>query len=103
MKFKFWCGTGSIGGTPVNYEDAEEFCLLLMGAGKETAPAVPNVEPEPEKLAPRRPILIGALERRGFISGLCNQDDFTKVIPSFEKTLRGACFELTGSFDRLTT
>jgi hypothetical protein len=41
-------GTGSIGGTPVNYEAAEEFCLLLMGAGKEPAPAVANVEPEPE-------------------------------------------------------
>ena len=41
-------GTGSIGGTPVNYEDAEEFCLLLMGAGKKPAPAVANVEPEPE-------------------------------------------------------
>ena len=41
-------GAGSIGGTPVNYEDAEEFCLLLMGASKEPAPAVANVEPEPE-------------------------------------------------------
>jgi hypothetical protein len=41
-------GTGSIGGTPVNYEDAEEFCLLLMGARKEPEPAAANVEPEPE-------------------------------------------------------
>lgn len=41
-------GTGSIGGTPVSYEDAEDFCLLLMGASKEPAPAVANVEPEPE-------------------------------------------------------
>ena len=41
-------GTGSIGGTPVNYEDAEEFCLLLMGAGKKAAPTIANVEPEPE-------------------------------------------------------
>ena len=41
-------GAGSIGGTPVSYEDAEEFCLLLMGASKEPAPAVANVEPEPE-------------------------------------------------------
>lgn len=41
-------GTGSIGGTPVSYEDAEEFCLLLMGASKESAPAAANVQPEPE-------------------------------------------------------
>ncbi len=41
-------GTGSVGGTPANYEDAEEFCLLLMGARKEPAPAAANVEPEPE-------------------------------------------------------
>ena len=41
-------GTGSIAGTPVDYEAAEEFCLLLMGAGKEPPPAVANVEPEPE-------------------------------------------------------
>ena len=41
-------GAGSIGGTPVSYEDAEEFCLLLMGASKEPAPAVTTVEPEPE-------------------------------------------------------
>jgi hypothetical protein len=41
-------GTGNIGGTPVNYEDAEEFCLLLMGAGKKAAPTAANVEPEPE-------------------------------------------------------
>jgi hypothetical protein len=41
-------GTASIGGTPVNYEDAEDFCLLLMGAGKKPAQAVTNVEPEPE-------------------------------------------------------
>jgi hypothetical protein len=41
-------GSGSIGGTPVNYEDAEEFCLLLMGNSKEPPPAVASVEPEPE-------------------------------------------------------
>ena len=39
---------GSIGGTPINYEDAEEFCLLLMGARKEPPPAAAIVEPEPE-------------------------------------------------------
>jgi hypothetical protein len=41
-------GTGSIGGTPVDYEAAEDFCLLLMGASKEPTPPVANVEPEPE-------------------------------------------------------
>ena len=39
---------GSIGGTPIHYEDAEEFCLLLMGARKEPSPAAAIVEPEPE-------------------------------------------------------
>lgn len=39
---------GGIGGTPVKYEDAEEFCLLLMGAGKEPMPATPKAEPEPD-------------------------------------------------------
>ena len=43
-------GTGSIGGTPVNYEDAEEFCLLIMGANKEPAPAAASNEPEPENI-----------------------------------------------------
>ena len=40
--------SGVIGGTPVNYEDAEEFCLLLMGAGKEAKLATPKTESEPE-------------------------------------------------------
>ena len=41
--------SGGIGGTPVNYEDAEQFCLLLMGAGKEATPATAKAEREPEE------------------------------------------------------
>jgi hypothetical protein len=40
--------TGSIGGTPLRYEDAEEFCLLLVGASGDPAPMAPVAEPEPE-------------------------------------------------------
>jgi hypothetical protein len=40
--------TGSIGGTPLRYEDADEFCLLLVGASREPAPTAPVAEPEAE-------------------------------------------------------
>ena len=39
---------GSIGGTPLRYEDAEEFCLLLVGASREPAPATPIAQTEQE-------------------------------------------------------
>ena len=38
--------TGSIGGRPLRYEDAEEFCLLLFGPSREAVPAAPVAEPE---------------------------------------------------------
>jgi hypothetical protein len=46
--------TGSIGGTPLRYEDAEEFCLLLVGASREPAATAPVAEPEPES-SPKKP------------------------------------------------
>lgn len=45
--------SGSIGGTPVSYEDAEEFCLLLMGVSREPAPISAKTETQPESLPKR--------------------------------------------------
>lgn len=45
--------SGSIGGRPLSYEDAEDFCLLLMGAREDSAPAEVKAEPEPES-APKK-------------------------------------------------
>ena len=47
-EFQIVAFTGSIGGTPLRYEDAEEFCLLLVGASRDAAPAAPVAEPEVE-------------------------------------------------------
>lgn len=40
--------TGNIGGTPLRYEEAEDFCLLLVGTSREPAPAASAPAPEPE-------------------------------------------------------
>jgi hypothetical protein len=46
--------TGSIGGTPLRYDDAEEFCLLLVGASREPGTTAPVAEPEAES-SPKQP------------------------------------------------